>query len=277
MAINLVAASNAKVDFGDIADLAGLVTMSIALTFKPTAATSTAKRVFGQWGNAAPKISWLIYINDTDELEFLTTNGAGAFYGKKTSTLNLASGTQYKIVITHDANGAGTTHIYVNGTDYSLTNDGTGNTATANATSTVAAGFESDSSSQGATADYSEIAIWDRVLALEESVGYQEGYSPEFFRWRGLHYWPLIDTSSLTDQWGSANGTNTSGTNATHPTIISPGAAVLADLAQFGLKVDATAGAIRVTHAYVEYLASDPAAAASLAIFDHHYKQMGFR
>lgn len=277
MAVNLVAGSSAKIDFGDIADLAGLGTMTVALTLKPTAAPSTGKRVFGQWGGGSPKLSWLIFITDTDEIEFITTNGAGAFYGKKTSTLNLASGTQYRIVITHDANGAGTTHLYINGTDYSLTNDGTGNTALANATSTVALGFESDSSSQGQTADYSEVAIWSRVLAAAEVTGYTEGYAAEFFRTGGLHYWPLTDTSHLTDQWGSAHGTNSSGTNATHPTVIQPGGASLVDLAQFGLQVDATAAAIRASQVYVEFLVGETFTAPPSALMRKTLTGIGTR
>jgi len=277
MSVNLLASNTAKVDFGDIADLGtSLTTISVALTFKPTAATVSNRRLFGQWGNTSP--SWLVYVPDTDEMEFLITNGIGNFFGRKTSTLNLASGTTYRAVCTYDSSGGGSMHIYVNGTDFSLTADGSSNVALADSVRTVAAGRETDSSTNGADGDYSELAIWDRVLSLEEAVAYGQGYSPEFFRFRGLHYWRLLDTSSLTDSWGSANGTNSGGTDATHPTVIMPGGAVLNNLSEFGLKVESVAGNIRVTQAFVDFLVSDPAGTVpSLVLFDHHYKQQGMR
>lgn len=270
MAVNLLGANSAKIDFGDIANIAGLTQITVAFTIKPTAGTVTGQRFFGQWGPTSQ--AFVIYVNDNDELEWLVTDNS-SYWGRKTSGLNLASGSTYRVVIQQNFQSyvwGMATGIWVNGVAQSLTADNSGGVSTMfNSTRTVAAGYETASPAAGVDGDYSEIAIWSGAVPSDFAAAYGIGYSPRFYPIGGLHYWPLTSTSDLADVWGSANGTNTAGTNATHPSIITPVAPTLADLTQFGLHVDDAAGTDRVSQLYVEYLASEAITTLEKAVADN--------
>ena len=71
--------------------------------------------------------------------------------------------------------------------------------------------------------DYSEFALWGAKVPDSVAVAYGKGASPAFFRqYNGILYAPLTNTSDLRDVWGGILGTNTSGTNAAHPSVYYP-------------------------------------------------------
>ena len=221
MAVALATSGNAKVRFGDIAALAGLTNLTIAITIKMNAAPA-GLRICGQWGAAGDR-SFLMQVTNTDEIGCVLYNAGGGLYGIVTTGTNLASGSQYRIVVRFGAlTGSATRDVWVNGTSVSVVpwlddlpgalQDGAGQ---------VYCGYETESSSQGEDADFSEFAIWGAKLSDADCAAYGKGISPNLLSPASrILYAPMLNTSMLQDVWGQKTGTNTSGTNAPHPSTL---------------------------------------------------------
>jgi hypothetical protein len=227
VAIALSGASNARVDFGDIAAIGGLAAISVAFTFKPTTAVSGTERLITQWGSpASTDAALLIATTDTDELAIIV-GGAAGLYGKKTTDVNLTSGTLYRIVmrLTISSGGvhAGAGSIWVNGVSRTIAAVFSDAVITIrNAGTSFQIGHETDEAIDGEDGEYSEVAVWGESVPDWVCEAYGIGASPRVYRQNGILYGPLWNTTHIWDEWGGAVGTNSSGTDADHPTMTYP-------------------------------------------------------
>lgn len=222
MAVNLLGASNARVDYGDIAALNGLTTLSLGLVFKATASTASDLRLVTQWGSGGN--AFVLGTVDTDELGFVVSNGGGVFFGRKTTGLNLSNGSTYRIIVTITYGSPPTIHIWVNGTDQAVAewvSSGDVN-ALLNSSEAVQVGHETADAIDGADGDYAEFAMWN-VIVPDANIANITGanhYAADCGYSTGLFFYaPMTDTSTLDDEIGLVTGTNSSGTNATHPDV----------------------------------------------------------
>lgn len=219
MPVTLASASDARIDFGDLASLAGVGELTFALTVTPSG-TLASRRFFTQWAASGTDQAFICGAVDTDELGFCVA-GNGTFKGRKTTALNMASGTTYRMVLRWLGSvGGNTLSIFVNGSSPSVTTwiaDGSP-TNLNNSTCAVQIGHETKESQDGEDGDYSEFAIWLKGLSNESCLAISKGFSPRFFRRSAdlpIIYAPLENTSTLIDLWSNNTVTNSSGTNGT--------------------------------------------------------------
>lgn len=223
MAVNLLGSSNARVDFGDIAGIGGATALTIAFTLRPTVALpASGGRIVTQWGNGASEPAFLVGATDTDEIAIVVSNGVGAFYGKKTTGLNMVDGTTYRVVTkVNPPSNVGA--IWVNGAaeaiDVFLASN---NLTILNSIRSVQVGHETDEAVDGVDADYSEVAIWPEYVPDWFCGAYGRGFAPSFYRRNLIFYAPLINTSHLREVARGVLGTNTAGTDAAHPSMLYP-------------------------------------------------------
>jgi hypothetical protein len=221
MAIALSGASDARVDYGDIPALAGLTAISVAFTFKPTTAVSGTERLITQWGSPSSlEGCLLIATTDTDEVAILI-HGAAGNYGKKTTDLNLTSGTTYRIVMRVTLSSAGS--IWVNGVSRTVAASASDPVVSSgNSSNSLQIGHETDEAIDGEDGEYSEVAIWGESVPDWICEAYGKGYSPAFYQRSRIFYAPLHNITHLRDRWGGVAGTNTAGTDAAHPSMLYP-------------------------------------------------------
>ena len=234
-AILFNAASTSRVSFGDIAAIAGLNNLSVAVTVKVTATPVSGDFVVHQWGTTFANAAFQIDMRSTDEFRFLVHAADGGastgYYGLETIGVNVASGSTYRIVATlSDLNNAGTrtNALWVNGSAPGAVDASVGMTAgtggLTNSGSPVEVGYNSTRSAVPLDGDYGEVAIWSEKIPNWVAIGYGNGMSPAMYRTNGILYAPLINinTDGLRDVWGGLLGTNTSGTAAAHPSMYRP-------------------------------------------------------
>jgi hypothetical protein len=223
MAITLAGSGNDRVDFGDIAAIAGATAITVAVTLKPSAINAaTNNRVIHQWASSTFG-AFLIQVVDTDELGFTVRNGS-SLYGPKTTALNLTAGNTYRIVARIGGlGGTKTQSIWVNGSAATTTAWFSGSpTSIQNSTSSVQIGHETAETSDGVDGDYSEAAIWLESVPDWVAEAYGQGYTALVYQKNQLLYAPLENTSRTNDIVGGLTGTLTGGATADHPRIIYP-------------------------------------------------------
>lgn len=219
--VALLGASDARIEFTDSSNVfAGRSKLTLLLTVTLTGAPASGKRMVGQWGNASNERSWLLNVDDTDELGMgLANTLSGCCYGKITTDVNLTNGSTYRICAKLDStanqgaiwvNGVSrTVGVYVNSFNLS-TEDGVG---------PIYIGREEDQAADGLDADYSEFAAYSSYVPDWVCEAYGKGFSPDTYIATRIFYVRLTNTSDLTDHMGALGGTNTSGTNAVHPAM----------------------------------------------------------
>jgi hypothetical protein len=223
MAITLAGSGNDRVDFGDIAAIAGATAITVAVTLKPSAINAaTNNRVIHQWASSTFG-AFLIQVVDTDEIGFTVRNGS-LLYGPKTTALNLTAGNTYRIVARIGGlGGTKTQSIWVNGSAATTTAWFSGSPASIqNSTSSVQIGHETAETSDGVDGDYSEAAIWLESVPDWVAEAYGQGYTALVYQKNQLLYAPLENTSRTNDIVGGLTGTLTGGATADHPRIIYP-------------------------------------------------------
>jgi hypothetical protein len=223
MAITLAGSGNDRVDFGDIAAIAGATAITVAVTLKPSAINAaTNNRVIHQWASSTFG-AFLIQVVDTDELGFTVRNGS-SLYGPKTTALNLTAGNTYRIVARIGGlGGTKTQSIWVNGSAATTTAWFSGSpTSIQNSTSSVQIGHETAETSDGVDGDYSEAAIWLESVPDWVAEAYGQGYTALVYQKNQILYAPLENTSRTNDIVGGLTGTLTGGATADHPRIIYP-------------------------------------------------------
>jgi hypothetical protein len=223
MAITLAGSGNDRVDFGDIAAIAGATAITVAVTLKPSAINAaTNNRVIHQWASSTFG-AFLIQVVDTDEIGFTVRNGS-LLYGPKTTALNLTAGNTYRIVARIGGlGGTKTQSIWVNGSAATTTAWFSGSPASIqNSTSSVQVGHETAETADGVDGDYSEAAIWLESVPDWVAEAYGQGYTALVYQKNQILYAPLENTSRINDIVGGLTGTLTGGATADHPRIIYP-------------------------------------------------------
>ena len=225
MAVNLTASSTDRVDYGDISAIAGLTAISIALTVKFSAAPSSGPRFFHQWGAADADQAFLMQVLDTNELGFIIRGAAGLDerFGMKTTGLNMTDGSLNRVVATWTAGTPNVIAIWVNGASEALTSfvGVVDQTSIEDSVETVKIGHNTNTSVDPAPGDYSEFAIWGRVVPDWFAKAYGEGFSPNFYRTDGILYDRLLGTNSF-NEWANDEPTHTGTVVAAHPRVVLP-------------------------------------------------------
>lgn len=231
MAITLLGASDAQVEWsGSEAPFGFDVTgFTVVLTFKSTGTATALRRFAGQWGNNTAEQSWLLYEPVANEIGFYIRGlGIGDFIGVQTTDGPIVANAEHRIVATFTA--PSTLTITVNGTPRATTPLPSGGTVTEVQPLVFPPTFvgrEDDELADGEDGDYSEFAIWTRVLPDWAIAAYCLGFSPKCFAQDGVHYSTLANDegASLVNQFGGGHkvATNTGGTAAgSHPAVFSP-------------------------------------------------------
>lgn len=223
MAVTLEGAGNDRLDYGDVAALGGLNSLTVAVIVTPSA-IADQDRVITQWGGSDTNRSFIVRIIDTDEIGFIVNDAGADRFGRKTNDLNMTTGTTYRFVFKWTNSGGNQIEIW-SGTSRSIVNDvstGTMN-ALANSSLSVQVGHETDESEDGLDGDYSEIAMWD--LFLDDWICHSitaDGRSPANFPDGGILYARCTRPGDTYDQWGGNTVTETGPAAAVHPRITYP-------------------------------------------------------
>ena len=214
-----------RVEYGDIAAISGLTGITVAYTILPSGSIDATARVFQQWTNVGgAEQAFVCGITDTNELGWLVgNNGAGGFFGRKTTDLDIVVDTLYRFCLTWDAGGGGSMKVWVNGVSRNIVeNVGSVNIVTIqNSPAQVALGHETVQGRNPLVGDYSELAIWNHAVPDWVAKAYGEGFSPSFYRTGGILYDRLLGTNSF-NEWGADEPVHTGTVKAAHPSIIVP-------------------------------------------------------
>lgn len=219
MAINT--GTTARVHWGDIAAINGAASLSFCITIKPTAAPTNGYRYVGQWGTLSQ--AFLLYSSTSDHCALAVGTNGTWIRIYRASSVAFVSGTQYRVFVRWTA---GTRTININGSDSTIVTDTSTGTegVLGNSPDDVAIGFEAGGpTANGIPGDRSEFAIWTEYVPDWVVAAYAAGESPDIYRnANSVLYCPLFNTSDINDRWRGVAGTNSSGTNATHPGVRYP-------------------------------------------------------
>lgn len=226
MALTLLGSGNARIEHGDVSELAGATAMAVAFTIK-IAGTLTGNRFCGQWGATATEESFLVAINDTDEIGFVVNAGGGALFGRKTTGLNIATSTLFRCCLIWWATG--NMELWVNGSLETDTSWFAGTVSTLqDATTTVFVGHEATSTIDGVDGDYSEFALWAGLAAdrmpSDIAKAISNGWSPQIWPHDAVIHDRLQSTARHFDRLDNYTSTLTGGANADSPGLIKPAA-----------------------------------------------------
>jgi hypothetical protein len=215
--------ASAHLDFGTVYS-ANQTGLTVALTITPSSAANG--RIATKWGGDGTfEQSFNLQCFDSGRVLWGIKASSGVSNHQQTSTGTVAIGTLLRIVGRFTAST--TPQLWINGSQASTTtyfSDGTPANASGGTQGEVALGFESDESINGMAGDYAEFAIWLEAVPDWMAIAYGKGLSPRGYRQNGALYCPLSNTSQLVNEWASgSDGTNTSGTNAAHPSMYFPG------------------------------------------------------
>ena len=221
MAIALSGLTTNNVSFGDLAGLAGQSALSFALVLKVNSLGAEPREIAHQWSTSGADRNFTIRLSNTDEIAFYVGNGTTLF-GRETTTVNFTNGNTYRIVCTVLFGSPPVMHIYVNGSEQTLTALASNDvTSSLDSTSAVKVGYDVLEDVNAIDGDYAEFAIWQRELTSGQALEYTANNRyPTCCGPTGLIYLPMTDTTTLTDQWSSVTATLTGGSNATHPTMV---------------------------------------------------------
>jgi hypothetical protein len=228
MSVELLGATDGRVDYGDIAALAGKTELSIALTILPDNNPGVSKRLVSQWGNtAASEQCFLMSMPSTGARRpGLVVYAGGNYFGRFCDNNVLTAGVLSRLLFTWKAGAPDVIHLWVDGVDQPISEwIGSDNVAgLLNSTRNVQVGHETDESADGADGDYAEFAIWGEVVPDWFAEAYTtHGLSPRFWQSNGILYAPLVNASSLLDEWGGVVGSATAALDAAHPSVYYPG------------------------------------------------------
>lgn len=230
-------------DFGNADITDNLTEFTVALTVKLTAASASDEVMLSRWSDTDGLRQIIIQVLDTDEVVCLVSDapsGFGNLYGVKTTGLNLANGSVYRLVFRWSA--PRTMTIYANGVSESTIGAfdlGTiVDTGAPSGASNLEVGASESHETTGRPAldgDYSEVAIWDHSVPDWVAEAYGRGFSPNIYRTGGLLYDRMWGTNSA-NLWGPNQPTH-DGSTADHPRVIQaapallvPSVAVVADV-----------------------------------------------
>jgi hypothetical protein len=222
MSVALVNASSQSIEFPDPAGFGGQTAFTVALTVKITT-LADGRYMLSQWGNDLASEAFVLYISSSDEVAIITNDGAGShFYGKKTTDLNVANGSTYRICAKLSP-AADTAAIWVDGVSRTIATEFAANTAytgMTDANRAVLVGRQAGVGS-GLDAEYSEAAFWGEYVPDRVCEDYtSKRMSPLLYPTNLLFYAPLINTAHLRNVITGQAGTIPSGAaDAAHPSV----------------------------------------------------------
>jgi hypothetical protein len=222
-AINLLGASNAQLDFGDV-PMGGETAVSVAVTVRLVSPFSGASRFVSKWGDDPSEQAFVLIRQDTDEVGLIANDSIFTRkYGCATTDSPLVAGDVARIVGVISVSPQ-SCRIWVNGTERTTTLTFTDAPmfSIRDVTTPLQIGHETDEAEDGTDGDFAEVAVWVQAIPDHVAISYGQGFSPQFFRqYLGAFYAPLLNTNTegLRDVWGGILGTNTAGTSASHPPV----------------------------------------------------------
>jgi hypothetical protein len=222
MAISLLGTNDARIDYGDIAAIAGVSALTVAATIK-LSAVPTESPIMTQWSDIGfANAAFFFGGRPSGAVKFLLSDGSASYYGKQTSSLTMVNGGLYRIIA--KLNPAGNVGaIWVNGVSETVVEFVASSSITiANSASPVLVGRETSSPHDGLDGEYAEVAIWTEYVPDSFCGDYGLGYSPLFYTSNLVFYTKLTSVSDTSDIIGNIAGINTAGTNADHPAVIYP-------------------------------------------------------
>jgi hypothetical protein len=227
MAVELLGASDARLDWGDLAGVDALTTLSAAVTLK-VASSVVGDFIFTKNGDQFVEQVFTIQLANTDEVGFLVQGqnaGSQKYLGRVTTGSPITANALLRILCRWDFPNL-TCDCWINGSAAADASWQTGAAVTdvlnANAIP-VQAGRCTNYPLDGVNGVYSELAIWDHWVPDWVASAYGKGFSAKVYRKGGLLYSPAITTAMLIDEWGGAAGTNTGGTTVAHPSVFYQG------------------------------------------------------
>jgi len=236
MALELLNGGDARVEFGACSGVNGATQLTVSIWITPDSPKAGGTRLCGRWGSGGN--TWLVGTSGTgDRIEFIVSDGSNLF-GERTAASSITLGSLNRVVLRWDYNGGSPVmNAYINGSADSMTSLYGGTVTSLNtSTSETFVGHEAAESADGIDGDYSEFAVWSTYLTDTQAQNISNNYAADWYPTDGVVYVPLTNTSTLTDQFNSNDGTQTGASNATHPTVTQ--------------------------------------SASSIPVFMHHYKQM---
>ncbi len=247
MAVELLGAGNDRLDFGDLAAIAG-DNLSIAFTLQLPGSV-TGSRLITQWGSSNAARAVLLALQDTDEIAcaFRETSG-GTIWGRKSTDSPLVANALVRVVI-QIAAATPSVIIWVNGVVAADTSWFAGDSRSIqNVSTAVQVGHESAEGSDGIDGDYSEIALWDEVIPDWMCRAYGAGFSPRFMRTaNSILYVAAVNTSFLIDEWEGNSVSQVGAADAAHPRIFYPAPKLAFDFPAGGGDVTISAVAMSAT------------------------------
>lgn len=224
MAVELLGAGNDRIDFGDIAALAGKTALTVAFTLLPDNNTDVL-RLLSQWGNTAASEQCFLSATAFARRPGIVVYNGGNYFGRSCDNNVLTAGVQSRVLMTWATGTPNVIHIWVDGVDQPVSAwSGNANVASLlNSVRSVQLGHETDEAIDGVDGDYAELAIWDVVVPNWFAIAYTtHGLSPRFCRNGGILYAPLWNTGTLNDEWGGIAGAQVGAANAAHPRVFYP-------------------------------------------------------
>jgi hypothetical protein len=220
-AINMLGSADAKVSFGDVT-MGGETAVTVAVTVLVAGAfVGAGDRFVSKWGNSSGEQSFVLYRPGNNNINFLVSNAANVYGCGTTDTPLSGTPLLVRIVATITLDPK-TCRIWVNGAERTTANVFNDSPVTVqNTASSLEVGRETDESVDGVDGDYSELAVWVSAVPDWVAIAYGKGMSPRFYRTTMAICSPLLNTTTagLLDTCAGTAGTNTSGTDAAHPTV----------------------------------------------------------
>lgn len=220
MAVELLEASAARLEFGAIAALGEIEAFTVAFTINTTG-TYGGGRLTGQWGDLSITDRAFIISRSGNNITFIVSeNGllGNKAYGETTDDSPFSINALHRIVCRWES--PKDMDIWVNGVMSTTTNSFNGSPAKIlDAISVVFLGYEAEESAGNVNGDYSEFAIWDHKIPDWMAEAYGVGITPNAYRNGGILYTKAVNTSHLIDEWDANPVTNTNGTTAEHPSM----------------------------------------------------------
>jgi hypothetical protein len=218
--------SNDNIAIGDIA-IDGLATLAISVWANVDTLVNYQKLFSKEDGSSLSDVTVLCGgpgVGDNNEFAIAIRNG-GTCQAFSNGQDLISTGVWQHWFFYYDGGGvanADKVKGYFNGAAKTLSFGGTFPTTTP--TNTSSAQIGAGNGANVVDGKIAELAIWSGLpggLAHDQAAALlAQGYSPNFLRKNGLHYYPLV--RSAIDVWGGNTGTITEAAPSAHPRIINP-------------------------------------------------------
>ncbi len=172
-------ATTDKVDYGDIAGVAGATALTVALSFWTPSAFVDARNWCGSWDDVNQNAFILVQNGTSGTIGWAVANGSNNL-GKQTAANALATNTFYRLCVSWSTTT--TMELYLNGSAVTLNSWFSTGTVNSIANSTEPVSLGKTATHNAHFGEYSDFAIWTRALSAAEKTAVTKGWSPLHFR-----------------------------------------------------------------------------------------------